>query len=197
MLFRRRKPADFGERLRTMLWPRRSFRRSGFYFVKRVLRLTATPHAIAAGVAAGAFASFTPFIGFHFVIAAALAWIIGGNLIASALGTAVGNPLSFPFIWGSTYELGRFILEGRHPEANTGINLVRVFKHFEFEHLWQPLLLPMTVGGCVLGLAFGLGFYFLTRWATISFRERRRHRLAEKARRRSARLPAGSAAASG
>ena len=73
MLFRRRKKADLLERARTFFWPRRSFLRSAQYFIKRVLRLSATPHAIAAGVAAGVFASFTPFLGFHFVIAAGLA----------------------------------------------------------------------------------------------------------------------------
>src|SRR5690606_9209209 len=117
MLFRRRKPAHFGERLRVFLWPRRSFWRSAQYFAKRVLRLTATPHAIAAGIAAGTLASFTPYLGFHFIIAAAVAWVIRGNLIASALGTAVGNPLTFPFIWASTMAAGRFILYGSHPET--------------------------------------------------------------------------------
>ena len=51
MLFRRREPEGVWERFRTALWPRRSFTRSVQYLVKRVLRLTATPHAIAAGVA--------------------------------------------------------------------------------------------------------------------------------------------------
>ena len=48
MLFRRRKPDGFLERVRTYLWPRRSFSRSLQYFSKRILRLKATPHAVAA-----------------------------------------------------------------------------------------------------------------------------------------------------
>ena len=71
--------------------------RSGQYVTKRILRLTATPHAVAAGVAAGAFTSFTPFMGLHFLLAAVLAWMVRGNLLAPALGTFVGNPLTFPF----------------------------------------------------------------------------------------------------
>ena len=35
-----------------------------------ILRLRASPHAIAAGVAAGVFASFIPFLGLHIIIAA-------------------------------------------------------------------------------------------------------------------------------
>ena len=86
MLFKSRKPAEFWERLRIWFWPRRSFWRSAKYFSKRILRLRATPHAIAAGVAAGVFASFFP-LGVHFIIAAAVAWLFAGNLVAAALGT--------------------------------------------------------------------------------------------------------------
>jgi L-lysine exporter family protein LysE/ArgO len=51
MLFRRRKNLGFWERLGSFFWPRKSVWRSFPYYAKRVLRLTATPHAIAAGVA--------------------------------------------------------------------------------------------------------------------------------------------------
>ncbi|MEO1399345.1 MAG: DUF2062 domain-containing protein, partial [Pseudomonadota bacterium] len=110
MLLKRRKPAGFLEILRVSLWPRRSWVRSGRYVTKRILRLTASPHAIAAGVAVGAFTSFTPFMGLHFLLAAVLAWVLRGNLIASALGTFFGNPLTFPFIWAGAYKAGHFVL---------------------------------------------------------------------------------------
>src|SRR5690606_29552406 len=110
MLFRRRTNVTLRERVRIMLWPRRSFRRSARYFAKRALRLRATSHAIAAGVAAGMCASFTPFIGLHILLAFVVAWPLRGNFVAAALGTALGNPLTFPFIWGATLQLGRFIL---------------------------------------------------------------------------------------
>ncbi|MDP3898068.1 MAG: DUF2062 domain-containing protein [Mesorhizobium sp.] len=177
MIFRRRIPADFWERARIFLWPRRSFGRSALYIKKRILRLSATPHAVAAGVAAGVFASFLPFMGTHFVIAAAVAFIIRGNMLASALGTAVGNPLTFPFIWGATYELGRFILYGRHPGDIEPLHLGKALWHLEFTQLWTPLLKPMTAGGVPLGLLFGLVFYGLTRWATSAFQRQRRKRL--------------------
>src|SRR5690606_12123881 len=80
------------------------------YVAKRVLRLSASPHAIAAGFAAGVFASITPFVGLHFFLAGVIAWVTGGNLVASALGTAFGNPITFPLIWAGTYRLGRWIL---------------------------------------------------------------------------------------
>jgi uncharacterized protein (DUF2062 family) len=194
MLFRRRKPPDLSERLRTLVWPRRSVRRSLQYFAKRALRLSATPHAIAAGVAAGAFVSFTPFLGFHFILAVVIAWLLGGNLIASAIGTVVGNPLSLPFIWGLDLELGRIMLYGRHRGTVHPIDLGDLVTKLDLHQLWKPLLLPMSIGGVVLGVVAALILYFVTRWATRTFQEERRHRLAERARRRADAEAAASAA---
>jgi uncharacterized protein (DUF2062 family) len=174
MLFRRRSRETWSKRLRVVVWPRRSFWRSARYFAARALRLTATPHAIAAGVAAGVFASFLPFPGFHFILAAIVAWIIAGNIVASAFGTAIGNPLTFPLIWGSTLEIGRAILHGRQPDSFSPIEIGQALRNLEFSSLWEPVLLPMTVGAIPIGLAFALAFYMATRWATARFRERRR-----------------------
>jgi uncharacterized protein len=180
MLFQRRNPADFRERLRTVLWPRRSFWRSAQYFAKRVLRLRATPHAIAAGVAAGVFVSFLPIPGFHFILAGLIAWCIAGNVVASAIGTVVGNPLTFPLIWGASYEVGRFILHGRAIDGVEPLQVGAALRHLQFSQLWEPLLKPMTIGAIPLGLGLGLVFYVFTRWAVRSFHDRRRDRLAEK-----------------
>lgn len=186
MLFKRRKSADWWERLRTLVWPRRSFWRSAKYFVKRALRLSGTPHAIAAGVAAGAFSSFTPFLGFHFILAGVLAWVVRGNLIASAIGTAVGNPITFPFIWGATLEAGRFILYGRHTGSLGPMHIGEPLWSMHFTELWEPFLKPMAVGSLPVGLPVALILYFVTRWAVVTFRMQRRRLLAERARRRAA-----------
>ena len=177
MLFKRRETETLGERLRVWLWPRRSFSRSLRYFSKRVLRLNATPHAVAAGVAAGVFASFFP-LGFHFIIAVVVAWLFAGNLVAAALGTAVGNPLTFPILWGASYETGRLILH--RGAASAPMDFGALLHQLDFSRMWEPLLKPMTVGAVPLGLAFALVSYGVTRWAVAAFQERRRARLAEK-----------------
>lgn len=181
-----------------LVWPRRSFWRSMQYYVKRALRLTATPHAIAAGVAAGVFVSFTPFLGFHFILAATIAWLIRGNIVASAFGTAIGNPLTFPFIWGATLATGKFILNGRHSGEVPPVHLGEMLRHLEFAEIWNPVIKPMAVGSLPIGLLFAIAFYFLTRRLTIKFRERRRKHLADRARRKanqqSARAVAGRTA---
>lgn len=193
MLFRRREPVSFSARIRTLLWPRSSIRRSLSYYAKRVLRLRATPHAIAAGIAAGVFVSFTPFLGLHFVLAGVFAWLLGGNLIASALGTAIGNPLLLPAIWASTFELGRLILYGPGGHAAGPIHLGHALAQLDFASIWKPLLLPMTVGSLVEGTAVAFGFYLLTLWAARGFQQRRRDRLAARVRGRAGASPASAA----
>lgn len=193
MLFKRKTPPDWRETLRVAVWPRRSWARSTRYLAKRVLRLTASPHAIAAGIAAGVFASFTPYMGFHFVISFAIAYLIAGNFIASATGTFFGNPLTFPFIWASTLSTGNFILTGSvagDPDA-PGLERLREISLWDLgydgivellDSVWEPLIKPMTIGAIPLGIGIGLIFYFMTRWAAISFQASRRRMLAEKAR---------------
>ncbi|MBD8894302.1 DUF2062 domain-containing protein [Roseibium litorale] len=176
MLFRRRQKPTRIESLRVAVWPRHSWVRSTRYYGKRVLRLTASPHAIALGFAAGAFTSFTPLIGFHFLISFAIAYVIGGNLIASALGTSVGNPLTFPFIWASTYKLGSWILHGEAVRAHG-----EVHEQFQQRLLTKsldvllPMLKPMMVGAVPLGLICGAVCYVIVYKSVEVYQLRRRN----------------------
>lgn len=182
MLFRRRRPEGFFDRLRTALWPRRSFGRSFQYFIKRVLRLTATPHAIAAGVAAGVFASWTPLLGFHFILAFAISYLLAGNMVAAALGTAFGNPLSFPFIWALTLKVGNMLIGIETGAHQKHVNLEALLRHLDISQLWEPVLKPMLIGAIPPGVVSGIAFYILTYWAVRVFQARRKSRLAERAR---------------
>lgn len=158
-----------------MLWPRRSFRRSTLYVGKRIMRLAATPHAIALGVSIGVFVTFIPLPGFHILLALALAWPMAGNLVASALGTTLGNPLTFPVIWGVSYELGLRMLHFGHPGSIEPIELGPAMRNLQFSELWEPLLKPIVVGGLPLGIVFSLLSYAGTRWAVSRFQHRKDH----------------------
>lgn len=180
-MFQRKNPLTRRERLRLMVWPRRSFSRSLKYGGKRIVRITASPHAVAAGLAIGVFSAFTPFFGFHLIIAIVLAYFFSANIAAAALGTTIANPLTIPFIWGSTFELGRFLTRGSI-EAAPPTHLMRALETMHFGELWAPVLKPMLVGSTVMGAIFALLVYFATRYAVSGFRRRRMERLAEKHR---------------
>ena len=108
-MFKRRQSQSAASRVRQFIWPRMGVGRLWRYTGHRLARMPGTPYSIAAGFACGAAASFTPMIGLHFVLAALFAWSIRANILASAIGTAIGNPWTFPFIWLWIFKVGSWI----------------------------------------------------------------------------------------
>lgn len=181
MLFRRRQPVSTLMKVRELFWPRSGFRRSLRYLGKRILRLSATPHAIAAGVVAGIVSSWTPFVGLHFLIAFALAYLVAGNMVAAALGTAFGNPLTFPFIWAATWEVGHRMI-GRGDPVGHGVDLGHSFSIGAIESMWTPVLKPMLIGAIPLAAVSGAICYCVVYVAVSKFQARRREHIAMRAR---------------
>jgi uncharacterized protein len=174
MLFRRREAESFLERMRVHVWPRRSWMRSSRYVVYRLRRLSDTPHAVALGFAIGVFTALTPFLGTHMVMAALLAWIIGGSVVAALLGTFVGNPLTYPLFWYSTYEVGSLMLRGKVGKEH--IDLSGGIFQKSLEQLW-PILKPMTLGSIPVGLALAALSYVLVKPMVEAYKNRRRREL--------------------
>jgi uncharacterized protein (DUF2062 family) len=148
-------------RAQNFIWPNMGLRRAWTLLVHRMARLSVGPHAIALGFAAGAFVSCTPFIGFHFILAGFLAFTLRASILASAIGTVVGNPLTFPFIWLAAYNLGAALL-GRAAKAELLIDLPSNSGGIANEGflvqvpmLWriiEPVFLPLVIGGIPIGL---------------------------------------------
>lgn len=179
MLFRRRDPRPLLDRLRGLLWPRRGWRRSARYAAHRLSRLPSTPYSIACGVACGAAISFTPLIGMHFIGAALLALLLRGNLVASALGTAVGNPWTFPVIWAWTFAFGRWLL-GHAREIET------LPQHLSMRYIFDhpgDVFLPMLIGSVPTALVVWLVFFFFMQRLVDGYQRARRLRLLRSRRR--------------
>lgn len=88
------------------VWPEMGWRRSLRYLLYRIGRLPGSGYAIAGGFAWGAAMSFTPFIGLHILLSAFGAWLSRCSIVAAVIGTVVGNPWTFPFIWIWLYKSG-------------------------------------------------------------------------------------------
>lgn len=126
--------------------------------------------------------SFTPFVGLHFLMAGLIAYMIGGNILASALGTAVGNPLTFPFIWALSYRTGQWIL-GQGDAVGPPIDMNAGVMAYSWDAL-VPVLKPMLIGALPLSLIAWVMFYFLVKTVVRSFQEARRRRFEQHAARR-------------
>ena len=176
MLFKRRHPLTFSKRVLSMLWPRAGWRRAATYMGHRLSRLPGSPGGIAAGFACGAAISFTPLIGLHFIGAAVLAWLMRGNLFASAVGTVVGNPWTFPFIWVWIFNLGTWILgweSGRELPDRVSITHI-------VDYPWE-IFLPMMIGGIPTALVAWFVFFYPVKRLVAGYQKARARRLKRKA----------------
>lgn len=164
-------------------------RRLWHFILLRLHRIKVSDHQIALGFAAGAFVSFTPFLGLHFIMAALIALALRGNILASAAGTVVGNPLTFPPIFLATYNLGALI-QGRPHLSSISIDLTP-----HSTSLWSngpsatfhaiaralgPYLVPMTIGSIPLGLMAAAICYKLVRMGLTGMHHRRERRRLER-----------------
>ncbi|MDP6883758.1 MAG: DUF2062 domain-containing protein [Rhodospirillales bacterium] len=187
-MFGRRNKISWSVRLREFVWPRSGWRRSTEYLRHRVFRLPGTPYALAAGAACGAAISFTPFVGFHFVLAALLAWLLRANIVASAVGTAVGNPWTFPFIWLWVYEFGTWMGVGDASSA-ADVDFTTMFAailqallRFDMMYLLKtawPVMAPMLAGSIPTALVVWFSFYLAMKPMIASYHH---HRLMKRRR---------------
>ena len=102
---RRNKKKDFLN-LRNIFNNLLNFSRTRKYISLSIKRMRASPNELALGLACGIAISFTPFIGLHALLSIFFAWVVRGSMAAALIGTLVGNPWTFPFIWFLTYEMG-------------------------------------------------------------------------------------------
>ena len=193
------------------VYPKGGWGRAISYVLHRLRRLPDPPHRIARGVAAGVFVCYTPFFGLHFFLAAFLAFLMQGNIVAALLATFFGNPVTFPLIAAACLELGNWMLG-----TDYGLPLPMVFDAFTqaTSQLWENFLAiftpkvahwdqldrfydqvfwPYLVGGLVPGVASGIAAYMLTRPAVAAYQRARIKRLKMRYQKRRAATLTGAA----
>jgi len=200
LVFKRRSPRNFRQQLVNIFYPGGGWGRSANYVVHRLRRLPDTPERIAKGIAAGVAVSCLPLFGLHFVSAAALAWALRGNILASILATFFGNPFTFPLIAVGSLELGSFLL-GRETSVKAydamrafgaiwseiGLNLLALFTAEPVN--WEKLntfgldvFAPYMLGGAIIGTCCAVPAYFLSLPVIRAYRNRRLKKLQERFR---------------
>ena len=119
------------------------------------------------------------------LLAALLAVMVRASVPAALLATFVGNPLSWPVIWGVTYAAGALMLGdvGALEAAELGdrINLVLQAGSTQSPEmlaaaggvLW-PLLKAMPAGSLPVGLVLAVAIYYMIRPMARAIAGRRR-----------------------
>ena len=129
--------------------------------------MPASPYAISSGFACGSMVSFTPLLGLHFILAVIFAYIIRGNFIAALIGTVVGNPLTFPLIWGVIYKIGTYVTTIKHVKLNQEINFDMIINQT------YEIFFPMFVGGIIIAPMVWIITYFIIYSFISSFKNRK------------------------
>ena len=193
MVFKRRDPKSWPRALLEFLWPRGGWARAFHYVKHRMRRLPDSPERIARGIWAGVFASFTPFYGFHFFIAAGLATVMRGNVIASLMATFFGNPLTYVPIGVAALSTGHWLLgdsvdEGMHRSfggkfVDAGADLKDNFKALFTDDtadwsgwhvFYDEIFFPYMVGGVLPGIFFATLCYYLSVPLIRAYQKRRK-----------------------
>ncbi|MEL6171230.1 MAG: DUF2062 domain-containing protein [Pseudomonadota bacterium] len=201
MVFKRRDKLPWWKATLQFLWPKSGWSRAFQYVKHRVRRLPDPPHRIARGIFAGVFVTFSPFFGLHFFLAAGLAWVIRGNIVASLLSTFVGNPLTFVPIGAASLQTGYFILglrgvEDLQTQGTVGGKFVDAGRDLR-DNIWalftddradwtrlavffDEVFFPYMVGGLVPGVITALLFYYLSLPVIQAYQNRRKGLLKAK-----------------
>ena len=140
-------------------------RASLFYFLK-LIRVKDSKDKLAIGFACGSMVSFSPFIGFHFLLAIFFAYVLRGNIVASLIGTFVGNPFTFPFIWIFIYKVGNIFFKN-----NQNFSLELTFQSL-FDQGYD-ILIPMMIGSLIVSIPIWFISYFTVKFLMTSFKRRK------------------------
>jgi hypothetical protein len=139
-----------------------------------LLHVADTPERTAAAFAMGVFFGFSPFLGFHTLLAIIVAFAFNLNRVAALLGVYSNLPWIIAPYYAIVTMIGATLL-GHKPPDGFKAELAGLFElslfHGEFWHrlivILKPLLWPYTVGSLIGGvvmaaIAYPLALAFVT-----------------------------------
>jgi uncharacterized protein (DUF2062 family) len=145
---------------------------------KRFIKIRGEPRDIAMGFALGLFLGVSPMFGLQVWVAILLAALFKWSKISAALGTAISNPFTTPFIYAATYFVGSKLL-------GMG-NILPPSLGWDFDTLLRILsktpqvFWAWTLGGVIIGLPLACFGYYLSYAAIVRYRTQIRQRVVER-----------------
>ncbi len=192
-MFKRRERRSIFRFFYEVIFSLKGISRAIEYVGIRLKRIPDTPHKISLGMSCGIFASFTPLFGLHFLIAGLLSYLLRANVLASLIGTFVGNPITFPIITVFNLKLGEWILGSSEYSSDDGGKIFEGFLDFIFliyksfftegsigennvprmNEFLNGVFIPYSLGGLFLGIFIAVISYFLLRPLVATYQKKR------------------------
>jgi len=135
--------------------------------IRKILLLDCPPNRIAAASALGVFVGFSPYIGFHTVIAIGLSFIFNLPLYPLIVGAYITNPLTFIPVYTACYKVGELITgqTAEMPVNFTEMSLTTVLTTA------KTFIFPFFIGAHLLGLILGAITYILTYYLVKKYKD--------------------------
>ena len=192
-MFKRRERRSIFRFFYEVIFSLKGISRAIEYVGIRLKRIPDTPHKISLGMSCGIFASFTPLFGLHFLIAGLLSYLLRANVLASLIGTFVGNPITFPIITVFNLKLGEWILGSSEYSSGDGGKIFEGFLDFIFliyksfftegsigennvprmNEFLNGVFMPYSLGGLIFGIFIAVISYFLLRPLVATYQKKR------------------------
>ena len=192
-MFKRRERRSIFRFFYEVIFSLKGISRAIEYVGIRLKRIPDTPHKISLGMSCGIFASFTPLFGLHFLIAGLLSYVLRANVLASLIGTFIGNPITFPIITVFNLKLGEWILGSNEYSSGDGGKIFEGFLDFIFliykslftegsigensvprmNEFLYGVFIPYSLGGLILGISVAIISYFLLRPLVSTYKKKR------------------------
>ena len=192
-MFKRRERRSIFRFFYEVVFSLKGISRAIEYVGIRLKRIPDTPHKISLGMSCGIFASFTPLFGLHFLIAGLLSYLLRANVLASLIGTFVGNPITFPIITVFNLKLGEWLLGSSEYSSDDGGKIFEGFLDFIFliyksfftegsigensvprmNEFLNGVFIPYSLGGLILGIFSAIISYFLLRSLVSTYQKKR------------------------
>ena len=192
-MFKRRERRSIFRFFYEVIFSLKGISRAIEYVGIRLKRIPDTPHKISLGMSCGIFASFTPLFGIHFLIAGLLSYLLRANVLASLIGTFIGNPITFPIITVFNLKLGEWILGSDEYSSVDGRKIFEGFLDFIFliyknfftegsigensvprmNEFLNGVFIPYSLGGLILGILIAFISYFLLRPLVSTYKKKR------------------------
>ena len=192
-MFKRRERRSIFRFFYEVIFSLKDISRAIGYVGIRLKRIPDTPHKISLGMSCGIFASFTPLFGLHFLIAGLLSYVLRANVLASLIGTFIGNPITFPIITVFNLKLGEWILGSNEYSSGDGGKIFEGFLDFIFliykslftegsigensvprmNEFLYGVFIPYSLGGLILGISVAIISYFLLRPLVSTYKKKR------------------------
>ena len=147
---------------------------------RRLLAIDDPPERTALAFSVGVFIAFSPFLGFHTIVATLLAFLFRFNKVAIYTGTFINNPfLTLVPIIVASYAIGAFILGRPLKIPPSGVELLKSPQLFSGDYYRRifvqsrSVVEPFAIGGMVLSVVCSVLVYPITLRALRVYRSRK------------------------